>query len=477
MAQDSLFVVRFQNNLSELLIKTDLNEFDARFKFNPEVNFHEAYNQLQVTVFSDLLDVAEDYYVFFENMPERDKKLLLYFYALYQPVFNQFLQNEGLSPELSYFPVVLTALNSWAVSNDRRAGVWQLSHFQAVLNSLEVGHLTDERFNVKLATMAAAQEIKKSKQFFGSDEWAILAFLAGNAKVRNVKTGISDFVLSQDCLHLFAPEIQIKIAAYQALAVFLNQNKCSIISSAPETDTVWVTKQLHFKQVADVLSCTEKQLYFLNPKYTFGIVPAKMQKQELILPGGLKDDYLIWIDSIYNSYDSSLFQVTVQNIEYPPAPNRQYLGEKVKDLQIEGKTKIKYTLKSGDVLGFIAEDFDVRVADLKYWNNIYNERRIQAGQKIDIFVDDDKADYYRKLAGIQKNVNSSAESSSTMNAARHIVPLNAQKIEHVVRSGESPYLIAQKYTGVSPEQILNWNGIDDARKIQIGQKLIIYIKQ
>ena len=40
---------------------------------------------------------------------------------------------------------------------------------------------------------------------------------------------------------------------------------------------------------------------------------------------------------------------------------------------------------------------DVDVADLKYWNNISNERRIQAGQKLDIFVPDDEADYYRKL--------------------------------------------------------------------------------
>lgn len=102
-------------------------------------------------------------------------------------------------------------------------------------------------------------------------------------------------------------------------------------------------------------------------------------------------------DSIYNGVDSTLFEVVAQKIEYPPAPNRQYVGEKVKDLEIEGKTKIKYTIKSGDVLGFIAEDYDVRVADLKYWNNIYDERKIQAGKTLDIFIDDENADYYRNL--------------------------------------------------------------------------------
>ena len=86
-----------------------------------------------------------------------------------------------------------------------------------------------------------------------------------------------------------------------------------------------------------------------------------------------------------------------QKVEYAPAPTRQYIGEKVKDLEIEGKVKIKYILQRGDVLGYIAEDYNVEVEDLKYWNNIYNERKIQAGQQLAIFVDENEADYYRSL--------------------------------------------------------------------------------
>ncbi|MBN2772670.1 MAG: LysM peptidoglycan-binding domain-containing protein, partial [Prolixibacteraceae bacterium] len=37
--------------------------------------------------------------------------------------------------------------------------------------------------------------------------------------------------------------------------------------------------------------------------------------------------------------------------------------------------------------------------------------------------------------------------------------------------------IAQKFDGVSPDDILLWNNIDDARKIQVGQKLTIYTKE
>ena len=154
----------------------------------------------------------------------------------------------------------------------------------------------------------------------------------------------------------------------------------------------------------------------------------------------------------------------------------------MKDLEIEGKTKIQYRIKTGDVLGIIAEKYDVRVADLKYWNNIYNERKIQAGQKLSIFVDDEQLEYYQNIddekepAAQKTQVVKQIQKASTLQVFEDLEK-NAQKIEHVVKSGESPYLIAKQYEGVNPEQILEWNGIDDPRKIQIGQKLIVYLKK
>jgi membrane-bound lytic murein transglycosylase D len=200
----------------------------------------------------------------------------------------------------------------------------------------------------------------------------------------------------------------------------------------------------------------------------------------LVLPDGYRDDFVFWQDSVYNSFDSTLFNVTVQKIEYPPAPGRQYLGEPVKNLEIEGKTKIRYKLQTGDVLGVIAEKYDVEVEDLKYWNNISNERRIQAGKTLDIFVDNDKVDYYSGLQKQQKakeakpSAPEQFQQNTTLAVFREIN--NGKKVEHTVKNGESPFTIAKKYEGVTPEDILKWNNISDARKIQIGQKLIVYQK-
>jgi membrane-bound lytic murein transglycosylase D len=274
------------------------------------------------------------------------------------------------------------------------------------------------------------------------------------------------------------------IAAFQSTMVFLEVNRfkpeSDPLAKKIQPDSVQIIRQLHFQQISKVFGIPLKQLEFLNPQYRFSIVPVAGRYSELAVPAGYWDDFVLWQDSVYNAYDSSLFQLTTQKIEYPPAPGRQYRGETVKNLEIEGKTKLKYTLQSGDILGVIAEKYDVEVEDLKYWNNISNERKIQAGKSLDIFVDNDKAAGY---SGIQKANNKpevktpvtvQLQQNTTLAVFQEIN--QGKKVEHVVKNGESPFTIAKKYDGVTPEDILKWNNIDDARKIQIGQKLIVYQK-
>jgi len=50
----------------------------------------------------------------------------------------------------------------------------------------------------------------------------------------------------------------------------------------------------------------------------------------------------------------------------------------------QGKTKITYTVKGGDVLGKIAEAHGVRVAQIKEWNGLESDA-IRAGQKLVIY--------------------------------------------------------------------------------------------
>lgn len=447
-------------------------EKSGEFQFLQEPDFSVEFNKHKIDLFENVLPEAAAYFNFLNELSTTDKQNLVQYFSEIEPQLNLYLKEAGLSAELKYLPLALSFLNYKAAGEFKKAGLWQLTHFQAVLNGLQVNRLVDERFNAELATQAAAKQIKTNLAIYKSEERAVLAFLVGNAKMKNTLARCREDHSLENILSVLPENVSETIAIFQAASVFFRVNKFTTNTQKAKPDTVLVSRRIHFKQVAESIDVTENELKILNPQYHHFIVPGNESACRLLLPNGKHDDFVFHSDSIFFVRDSSLFEVMAQKIEYPPAPNRQYVGEKVKDLEIEGKTKLKYRIQSGDVLGFIAEDFDVRVADLKYWNNIYNERKIQAGKTLDIFVDDDKADHYRNLPGVQKK----GAPAVAKRTAPVPIPLNARKIEHTVKNGESPYIIAKKYNGVSPEAILDWNHISDARKIQIGQKLTIYLQ-
>jgi membrane-bound lytic murein transglycosylase D len=483
--QPANFETRFQNNLDKLaqLYCWNNSEFyRGKFQFNKIENIDAELQKLNLPFFTKIAPKTESYYWFLENLKTDDKKHLIKFFSFYEKEIETALQNAGLLVKLKYLAPALSAMNLNAVSTDRKAGAWQLTHFQAILNGIKVSKLVDERFSISQATTAAVAQLKRNFEQFKTPDLAVAAYILGNVKVRNAVHLATE---NRKTVTSFYPESFFEtVAAFQAMAIFLTNNRFEIsaewLAKNSLFDTISISRQLHFKQVAQVLQIPIGELQFLNPQYLFSIVPGNKTETKLIVPKSKNKNITHLQDSIYNCYDSTLFRLVTQKIEYPPSPNRQYLHEPVKDLEIEGKTKIKYRLKSGDVLGIIAEDFDVRVADLKYWNNIYNERKIRAGRLLDIFVDTNKVDYYSKLTVQQKkNTTPFPTKKQTPNSpqlASLKIPVVAQKIEYTVKSGESPYTIAKKYDNVTPEEILEWNNINDARKIQIGQKLIVYIR-
>ena len=481
------FKTQFKSNLvqlNELYCWQDGNFFPGKLLLATKSDFKTEFENQHVKLFPELSEKAEDFYYFLENLNQNEKQIFIRYFSFHEKGFDEVLSDAGLPAELKYLAPALSAMNQNEISSAGKAGIWQLTHFQAVLNGLQVNQLVDERFNPWLSAPAFAAVMKQNMVVFKTPELAVLGYLYGNAKVKNA-VSFSRENASLTLISQYLPEnVNDFIAAFQATSVFLKVNRFKTsfdpLAKKVVPDTVHITKQLHFQQVSEVLGIPQKQLEFFNPQFRFYIVPVQAKYSDLVLPDGYRDDFVFWQDSVYNSFDSTLFNVTVQKIEYPPAPGRQYLGEPVKNLEIEGKTKIKYKLQTGDVLGVIAEKYDVEVEDLKYWNNISNERRIQAGKTLDIFVDNDKVDYYSGLQKQQKakEVTPSApeqfQQNTTLAVFREIN--NGKKVEHTVKNGESPFTIAKKYEGVTPEDILKWNNISDARKIQIGQKLIVYQK-
>ena len=109
---------------------------------------------------------------------------------------------------------------------------------------------------------------------------------------------------------------------------------------------------------------------------------------------------------------------------------------------------VYHTVKSGDVLGKIAQKYGTTVSKIMTWNNLKNDK-IYIGQKL--------------IVGSKESKNSSNKNNQK--------PNNSTTITYTVKSGDTLSQIAKKY-GTSIDKIKKNNHLSSDR-INIGQKLKI----
>ncbi len=129
-----------------------------------------------------------------------------------------------------------------------------------------------------------------------------------------------------------------------------------------------------------------------------------------------------------------------------------------------GKVMVTYTVKKGESLLGISDLFNSRVSDIRNWNNIPYTQTISVGQKLVLYVPQEKKDFYASLDN-QTPVEKSVTKSNSSNTA-------ASYVYHRIRRGENLYSIAKRYR-VYVSNIRDWNDIS-GNKIYAGQRLKIY---
>jgi len=129
----------------------------------------------------------------------------------------------------------------------------------------------------------------------------------------------------------------------------------------------------------------------------------------------------------------------------------------------EGMEMVTYTVKGGDKLIDLSGIFDVRVSDIRNWNNLPYTSTIIVGQTLNIYVPEKDKDFYASINGLSK----------TQKTRLLYADSEGSWVKHKIRRGESLSAIAYKY-GVSINQIKRWNNLRNSR-IVAGKTLEIYL--
>ena len=422
----------------------------------PDSVYIARLNRINTSLKIPYNDVVRSYIIYYTQKMSRAKiAKIVGLSSYYLPIFEEIFDQYGLPQELAKVSVIESALNPMAVSRARAAGMWQFMRSTGTQYGLEIDEYVDERFDYIEETHAAAKYLRDAYAIFG--DWS-LAIASYNCGPGNVNKAIKRAGGGRDFwdVYRYLPRetrgyVPAFIAAMYTIAYYkLHDIVPSHIDTPPQVDTFHVNNNLHFGQISECIGISVDMLRNLTPEYVKDIVPGKTKTRVIKLPYSFSGAFIDVQDTIY-AYKDSIF--------FDPV--------RVKDVGVVRNTRTSsgaptytvYTVKRGDSLGKIASRHHTTIANIKKWNGLRRET-IVPGQRLKIYSG--------------KGPSSSAVASS--GSAKSSQPATSSKggyVTYTVRKGDTLYSIANKFPGVSLNDIMRLNGLTRNSKIYTGQKLKI----
>jgi len=292
----------------------------------------------------------------------------------YFPMFEEHLDKYNMPLELKYLAIVESALNPKARSYVGATGLWQFMYSTGKIYDLKVNSYVDDRNDPLKSTEAACQYMLKMYDVF--EDWN-LVLAAYNSGPGNVRKAIrrSGGKTSYWEIRPFLPRetsayVPLFIAATYALEYghLYGVGPAEIPAYYEGTDTVRITKQLHFKQLEERLGVDANTLEFLNPQYRYKIIPVvNGQEYFVTLPKADAERFRTTQDSIYSLADA-YFEARESSM-----PDFTQMNQRT-----------VHRVKSGETLGHIAGKYGVGVSEVKRWNGLKSDM-IQIGQRIVVY--------------------------------------------------------------------------------------------
>lgn len=324
----------------------------------------------------------------------------------YMPIFEQALETYNLPLELKYLPVIESGLNPKAVSRVGATGLWQFMLATAKNYGLEINSLLDERCDPIKSSYAAANYLSDLYRIFGDWNLVIAAYNCGPDKLTQAihrAGGSKDYWI----IYPYLPRetrgyVPAFIAANYIMNYYCEHNICPMTTDLPaKTDTVLVNRDVHFKQIAQVLNMDEELVRSLNPQYRKDIVIGYTKPSTLRLPVDKINSFIDQEDSVY-AYNADVLLTKRSEVEVAQgAPNysigrtstsssrKSYSRSKSKRSSRKSSRNSRrrrssnksVTVRGGDTLSEIAARNNTTVKKLKKLNGLKGNN-IRKGKKI-----------------------------------------------------------------------------------------------
>lgn len=421
----------------------------------PDATYEQIEDRLSCIEGEIALNFNDKVKAFVDYFTVRDReytKQVLAKVRLFFPLFEETLEKYNLPEELKYLSIVESGLNPNAISRASAVGLWQFVSSTGRMYGLQSDWYLDDRMDPHASTDAAARHLEDLYEMFDDWELALAAYNCGPGNVRKAirRSGYKKHFWE---IYPYLPrETRSYVPQFVAIAYTVNYAaEHNLLPEyehlLPEYDTILVSQYFHLETFANQLNLCMEDLLALNPGIKRGAIPEGQKKFVLKVPTDLKEEIVANRTYLYDTAG----KVGKEHLDYLArnTPGSTY-----------GRERRIHSVRSGEVLGTIARDYNVRVSDIREWNNI-NGNLIRSGQRLNIWVLPTYSSSTKDL------YTQSARPHETIQPA--IVPGQST---YQVQPGDTLWEIAKSLNGVSIEKLKALNNLK-SNTIQPGQRLII----
>lgn len=380
-------------------------------------------------------EIVRDYLIQYSEKMKSGMKRIMGLSEYYMPIFQETFNRYGLPEELKAMAIIESSLNPTAVSRAGAKGMWQFMYNTAKRYGLHIDSFVDERLDPVKSADAAARYLKDAYHIFGDWNLAIASYNCGAGNVQKAIKRAGGKREFWDIWPYLPTETRGYVPAFVGALYALKYHKEHGIEAIEtpmpvHTDTFRIRKMLHLKQVSELTGAPLEHLKTLNPQYQHEIIPGNDREYILRIPYKYTDAFIAQEDSLYRHKDTVYFNpLTIKKIKEGGDGHR-----------------IVYKVRSGDYLGKIAERYRVTVSQIKKWNGL-RSNNLSIGQRLVIYSGRGAV----ASASSSSAATSAPKGNSAANAKGHSL--------YTVKDGDSFYLIAKNYPGVSAQNIMDYNGI------------------
>jgi membrane-bound lytic murein transglycosylase D len=357
----------------------------------------------------------------------------------YFPMFEERLDRYDIPLEMKYLAIVESALRPRAKSRVGATGLWQFMFTTGKMFDLEVNSYVDDRMDPIAATEAACAYLSQLYNIHGDWDLALASYNSGPGNVSKAIRRSGGYKNYWNIRQNLPRETAGYVPAF--LATMYLFEYADEHGYTPEkapvnyfaTDTIHVKQTIALDQVSSIVGVPLEIVQFLNPQYKLDIIPVIENKKYYVrLP----------IESVgkFVQNEAAIYAFAKAELDKREKPLPEVLA---------ASSQVRYRVRSGDYLGKIANKYGVRVSQIKKWNNL-RSNALKIGQRLTI--------YPRKPV-----------TNNTVASKKKSVSLKGKKI-YTVQNGDSLWKIANKFPGVSVDNIKVWNDISST-KLKPGMKL------